>query len=220
MSTVERRGGGGARTAARRAGGGACGGISACWVHCVASVTIPRNPLLQTWSGGQGRCLQPALQRRPEWLPIVRLVPCRCQQQVARPRKRATGRQRIDPGRFRLPHDSKVDRRPHGSDAAKLTPDRHRGLLRALKDAPAVAVFAMATAATQRNGWTWAVGLDNFGFDYPLRALVSGPYLGGQGEKEAMYPLRYTDSTGGCSPARRPARCISSVPRRSTPSGR
>jgi len=140
--------------------------------------------------------------------------------QVARPRKRATGRQRIDPGRFRLPHDSKVDRRPHGSDAAKLTPDRHRGLLRALKDAPAVAVFAMATAATQRNGWTWAVGLDNFGFDYPLRALVAGPYLGGNDEKEAMYPLRYTDSTGGCSPARRPARCISSVPRRSTPSGR
>ena len=42
----------------------------------------------------------------------------------------------------------------------------------------------------------WATGLDDFGFDYPLRALVSGPYLGGQGEKEAMYPLRYTDSAG------------------------
>ena len=48
----------------------------------------------------------------------------------------------------------------------------------------------------QRNGWSWATGLDDFGFDYPLRALVSGPYLGGQGEKEAMYPLRYTDSAG------------------------
>jgi hypothetical protein len=30
----------------------------------------------------------------------------------------------------------------------------------------------------------------------PLRALVSGPDLGGQGEKEAMYPLRYSDSDG------------------------
>ena len=48
----------------------------------------------------------------------------------------------------------------------------------------------------QRNGWSWATGLDDFGFDYPLRALGSGPYLGGQGEKEAMYPLRYTDSVG------------------------
>jgi hypothetical protein len=33
-----------------------------------------------------------------------------------------------------------------------------------------------------------------FGFNYPLRALVAGPYLGGNGEKEAMYPLRYPDS--------------------------
>ena len=42
-------------------------------------------------------------------------------------------------------------------------------------------------------------GLDNFGFNYPVRALVSGPYLGGNGEKEAMYPTRYTDSNGEAS---------------------
>ncbi len=40
-------------------------------------------------------------------------------------------------------------------------------------------------------------GLDDFGYMYPLRALIAGPYLGGQGEKEAMYPLRATDSKGG-----------------------
>ena len=84
----------------------------------------------------------------------------------------------------------------NGFDASKLSPQARQGLVRALKDAPAVAVSAMATAATQRNGWTWAVGLDSFGFNYPLRALVAGPYLGGNGEQEAMYPLRYTDSTG------------------------
>jgi hypothetical protein len=39
-------------------------------------------------------------------------------------------------------------------------------------------------------------GLDSFGYDYPLRALIAGPYLGGQGEHEAMYPIRYTDSEG------------------------
>jgi hypothetical protein len=83
-----------------------------------------------------------------------------------------------------------------GFDPGKLAPPARDGLLRALKDAPSVAVSAMATAATQRNGWTRAVGLDSFGFNYPLRALVAGPYLGGNGEQEAMYPLRYTDADG------------------------
>ncbi|MEL7696459.1 MULTISPECIES: DUF1214 domain-containing protein [Pantoea] len=39
-------------------------------------------------------------------------------------------------------------------------------------------------------------GLDDFGYNYPLRSLVSGPYLGGQGEREAVYPVRYNDSEG------------------------
>jgi len=83
-----------------------------------------------------------------------------------------------------------------GFDPSKLDPARRKGLLHALADGPSVATSAFQSAAVQRNGWSWATGLDDFGFDYPLRALVSGPYLGGQGEKEAMYPLRYTDSAG------------------------
>jgi hypothetical protein len=83
-----------------------------------------------------------------------------------------------------------------GFDPARLSPPQKAGLLRALADGPKVAVSALATAATQRNGWAWATGLDHFGTNYPLRALVSGPYLGGQGEKEAMYPLRSTDAKG------------------------
>ncbi len=83
-----------------------------------------------------------------------------------------------------------------GFDPSRLTPPQKAGLLRALADGPKVAVSALATAATQRNGWAWATGLDQFGTNYPLRALVSGPYLGGQGEKEAMYPLRSTDAKG------------------------
>ena len=59
---------------------------------------------------------------------------------------------------------------------------RRKGLLRALQDGPSVAISAFQSAAVQRNGWAWATGLDDFGFDYPLRALVAGPYLGGQGE--------------------------------------
>lgn len=83
-----------------------------------------------------------------------------------------------------------------GFDPSKLDAARRKGLMRALQDGPSVAISAFQSAAVQRNGWSWATGLDYFGFDYPLRALVSGPYLGGQGEKEAMYPLRYTDSAG------------------------
>ncbi|MCW2271506.1 MULTISPECIES: DUF1254 domain-containing protein [Pseudomonas] len=83
-----------------------------------------------------------------------------------------------------------------GFDPSRLAPAQKAGLLRALADGPKVAVSALASAAQQRNGWAWASGLDRFGANYPLRALVSGPYLGGQGEKEAMYPLRSLDDKG------------------------
>ncbi len=83
-----------------------------------------------------------------------------------------------------------------GFDPSRLSPPQKAGLLKALADGPKVAISALATATTQRNGWAWASGLDHFGTNYPLRALVSGPYLGGQGEKEAMYPLRSLDAKG------------------------
>jgi hypothetical protein len=59
-----------------------------------------------------------------------------------------------------------------------------------------VAYSSLTSNAVIRNGWTWATSLDSFGWKYPLRAMVSGPYLGGQGEKEAMYPTRSADSEG------------------------
>ncbi|MBD9638945.1 DUF1254 domain-containing protein [Ensifer sp. ENS07] len=83
-----------------------------------------------------------------------------------------------------------------GFDDSKLTQPQRDALIRALKDGPKVAVSALSSAGTERNGWSWVRGLDDFGYMYPLRTLVAGPYLGGQGEKEAMYPLRSTDSKG------------------------
>lgn len=83
-----------------------------------------------------------------------------------------------------------------GFDPRRLVAPQRQGLLKALADGPKVAVSALASSTVQRNGWDLATGLDHFGTDYPLRALVSGPYLGGQGEKEAMYPLRSTDASG------------------------
>ncbi|WP_151995908.1 DUF1254 domain-containing protein [Buttiauxella massiliensis] len=68
------------------------------------------------------------------------------------------------------------------------------GVKRGLADAPSVAASTLTSTSEDRNGWSYVRGLDSFGYNYPLRALVSGPYLGGQGEKEAVYPIRYNDS--------------------------
>jgi len=83
-----------------------------------------------------------------------------------------------------------------GFDPSKLSAETKKGLARGLADGVDDAISSMAATAQIKNGWQWATGLDSFGFNYPVRALVSGPYLGGNGEKEAMYPTRYTDSRG------------------------
>jgi hypothetical protein len=83
-----------------------------------------------------------------------------------------------------------------GFDESKLSPEMRKGVVRALGDGPAVAISSFASTASVRNGWNWVTGLDSFGFNYPLRAMVAGPYLGGNGEREAMYPIRYTDAEG------------------------
>ena len=81
-----------------------------------------------------------------------------------------------------------------GFDPSKLSEPTLRGMRRAIQDAPSVAVASVVGTSEVRNGWNWVKGLDSFGYNYPLRAVVAGPYLGGQGEHEAMYPIRYTDS--------------------------
>ena len=83
-----------------------------------------------------------------------------------------------------------------GFDPSHLAPPMRAGLVRGLADGPYVVLSSLATSASLRNGWTWVTGLDSFGFNYALRSLVAGPYLGGNGEKEAIYPLRYTDADG------------------------
>lgn len=83
-----------------------------------------------------------------------------------------------------------------GFDEDRLSPEARRGVVRALADGPAVVISSFASTATVRNGWNWVTGLDSFGFNYPMRAMVAGPYLGGNGEREAMYPIRYTDADG------------------------
>lgn len=82
-----------------------------------------------------------------------------------------------------------------GFDQKSLSPEQIAGLKRALADAPLVVSASITTVATKRNGWDW-LPIDDFGYHYPLRALVAGPYLGGNASKEAIYPVRFTDSEG------------------------
>jgi hypothetical protein len=83
-------------------------------------------------------------------------------------------------------------------DEASLSPAMKKGLIKGLKDGPLVATasFGSSSLISKKQGWDFAVGLDDFGYNYPFRAMISGPYLGGQGEKEAIYPIRFTDDGG------------------------
>lgn len=91
---------------------------------------------------------------------------------------------------------SRIGLTKDGFDPSVMSEETQKGLLRGLANAPAVAISSFASTASKREGWDWVTGLDSFGFNYPLRAMIAGPYLGGNGEKEAMYPIRYTDSKG------------------------
>ncbi|MGC0857530.1 DUF1214 domain-containing protein [Pantoea agglomerans] len=83
-----------------------------------------------------------------------------------------------------------------GFNADNIAPPILDGVKRGVQDAPNVAVSTLVSTSEVRQGWSYVKGLDDFGYNYPLRSLVSGPYLGGQGEKEAVYPIRYNDSKG------------------------
>jgi hypothetical protein len=82
-----------------------------------------------------------------------------------------------------------------GFDRTKLSSAQIAALKRALADATVVASAAVSTTAAKRDGWDWII-IDGYGFNYPLRAVHSGPYLGGNMAQEAAYPSTYFDSQG------------------------
>ncbi len=77
---------------------------------------------------------------------------------------------------------------------SELNEHRLRGLKEAAVDGPLAILASMYSSSFVNNGWNVALKLDNYGYDFSFRSLIAGPYLGGQGEKEAMYPIRFTDS--------------------------
>ncbi len=81
-------------------------------------------------------------------------------------------------------------------DISQLPKEVVNGIQKGYNDGPLVANASLASNSMVdvREGWTVALGLDNFAYNYPLRALISGAYLGGNGDEEALYPIRYTDA--------------------------
>lgn len=80
-----------------------------------------------------------------------------------------------------------------GFDRTKLSPEQVAALKRSLADAAVVASAAVSTTAKKIGAWDSTV-IDGYGFNYPLRAVHSGPYLGGNMVQEAYYPSTYFDS--------------------------
>ena len=79
-------------------------------------------------------------------------------------------------------------------DETVLSEAQLKGLKEAAIEGPLSILATMYSSSFVNNGWNVALKLDNYGFDYGFRSLIAGPYLGGQGEKEAMYPIRFIDS--------------------------
>ncbi|OEF25898.1 DUF1254 domain-containing protein [Vibrio rumoiensis] len=86
----------------------------------------------------------------------------------------------------------------NGFDKSQLSPAQQKLLAQAVVDGQKIVNVQAAnpSATTAKDGWYYSFLLDSFGDDNAFRSLVSHPYLGGQGAKEAMYPIAYTDIKG------------------------
>ena len=93
---------------------------------------------------------------------------------------------------------NKIGLSEQGFDRTKLTADLQVQVEQAIEDGKKIVAAQSSNPLTlkEKDGWFYSFVLDQFGDDNALRSLVSHPYLGGQGAKEAMYPITYTDSSG------------------------
>lgn len=93
---------------------------------------------------------------------------------------------------------NKIGLSENGFDRSKLTPAMKMQLEKAIIDGQQIVAAQSSNPVTlkMQDGWYYSFMLDQFGDDNALRSLISHPYLGGQGAKEAMYPIAYSDSKG------------------------
>ncbi|WP_082333642.1 DUF1254 domain-containing protein [Mangrovimonas sp. TPBH4] len=85
---------------------------------------------------------------------------------------------------------------PGKFDESVLNDIQKKALYDATLQAPLSIMASIKTSSYVKNGWNFVTKLSDFGWDYTLRSMIAGPYLGGNGAEEALYPVRYTDSEG------------------------
>ncbi|MCE2572382.1 DUF1254 domain-containing protein [Motilimonas eburnea] len=93
---------------------------------------------------------------------------------------------------------AKIGLTEQGFDASKLSDATKKALVNALKEGRKIVMAQQANPANleMKDGWVYTFALDTFGDDNAMRSLIAHPYLGGQGPKEAIYPMAAVDAKG------------------------
>ncbi|MDF2153547.1 DUF1254 domain-containing protein [Vibrio sp. CAU 1672] len=102
-------------------------------------------------------------------------------------------RQQAMLGQFR-----KIGLSEDGFDASQLSEVTKQALINAIEEGKKVVMAQQANPANleMKDGWVYTFALDAFGDDNAMRSLIAHPYLGGQGPKEAIYPMAAMDAKG------------------------
>lgn len=92
----------------------------------------------------------------------------------------------------------KIGLSAEGFDRSKISPKTLTTLISAIDAGKQMVLAQQANPAAleMKDGWVYAFNLDGFGDDNAMRALIAHPYLGGQGAKEAIYPMAAMDKNG------------------------
>ncbi|MCW8327447.1 DUF1254 domain-containing protein [Photobacterium sp. SDRW27] len=85
-----------------------------------------------------------------------------------------------------------------GFDRSAVTTAMKKTLIKAIEDGQKIVSAQAANPGNleMKDGWVYTFALDSFGDDNAMRSLIAHPYLGGQGPKEAIYPMAATDAKG------------------------
>ncbi|KGY14016.1 hypothetical protein NM22_00720 [Vibrio tubiashii] len=102
-------------------------------------------------------------------------------------------RQKAMVGQFK-----KIGLTEDGFDASKLSEATKQALVNAIDEGKKIVMAQQANPANleMKDGWVYTFALDAFGDDNAMRSLIAHPYLGGQGPKEAIYPMAAMDAKG------------------------
>ncbi|RKF19965.1 DUF1254 domain-containing protein [Alginatibacterium sediminis] len=91
----------------------------------------------------------------------------------------------------------KIGLTKNGFNDNNLSDSIRNELVRAIEDGKEiVSAQANPTNLEMKDGWVYTFALDAFGDDNAMRSLIAHPYLGGQGPKEAIYPMAAIDTNG------------------------